>query len=906
MSQESHSEDPIVETDEATDDENGRFAATEIGDERRASHSSSELVWKECATKSVVQRNNMETWGVGGRLQLDTIEGNQESERKMMRHASHARCVRVDPEFSAPPEPVVTVSRCVCCCNYSENPSRFAGNYERHARGAVCDCLPCRPCGGFPAPSSGCRRNSQVGWCICSRCYTCGGRAPDQAISLSREALTSVRLLTEIASALPHYPSHGHFLEEEQFLLLDWQHQLGQRGMESGVALGGQHGDATRSLTSPKRDVSHDGHQGNSGTNADEAGHGAMTGRGKCEWSRTTGANVGSLSRVADACLASAGRPQVASMHPFARGGFGESTTENGPCRGGGLPRSLGSLATKLGVYKELLQPGDSHYDFCVVALLSSVASHRDPAWVPPNANSLAGSAFSPLPTKSPPLTNAAVPGPLPAYGAGSIHSLSLNMNKCGAFVFHPPPIIKIRQIERLHNPLLLQRYLHERESMLLLKGSRGCASVEDIIGNPILRVHPDHAGMACLNEFFLFHGCNADRAELIAVSGFDFRRGGENRGKLFGVGTYFSPHASKADLYTRPMREPSTAAPAGVKAGSLASSSTAVRPPSSNHVQSGAAKVDGSRSRGTFSNSKHNFTSVFKRGARISGSHGSGSQTEAQPRDERRGNKSRARRLLAFASYGLWEGHNGGSGDKEVDSPLSKTRASLTAGDRGETQGECLACTRSFASVARIPRTRSDSCGGLPGSSMINFPDESQNGEDDNELEEDDQDFREGQRQPNGENGISQRGEDTEGASANPKTAIRTLVLSRVCLGEVCKATRAMPEARMPPPMPGASMDAFRGPCYPVTGSGNAGRGTCGTASSTGKDDSNALVCNPTSSEPPLIHYDSVMAENRTRGGVVDSIEFVVFERGQALPLYCITYTHDPSCCCASCYRHD
>ncbi|EPT30265.1 hypothetical protein TGME49_202030 [Toxoplasma gondii ME49] len=861
MGQGSRSEGPIVETDEETDDENERFAATEIGDEGRASHSFSELVWKECATarwladvdeegrnsvvasnspdlgsprsssawrssfldtcnqKNVVRRNNTETQRVGGRLQLGTLRGNQESERigdlsgtedhcsssderttasrrcldenvrcrwlrcrdtgKMMRHASHTLCVRAAPECSAPPEPVVTVSRRVCCCDYSENPSRFAGNCERHAGEAVCDCLPCRRCGGFPAPSSGCRGGtSQIGWGHCSRCYACGGRAPEQAISLSWEALTSVRLLTEIASALPHYPSHGHFLEEEQILLLDWQYQLGQRRMESGVPPCVQHGDATRSLTSPKRDVSHDGHQGNSGTNADEAGQGAMAGRGKCEWSRTTGANVGSSSCVVDACLASAGRHQAASMRPFARDGFGESTAENRPRRDGGLPRSLGSLATKLGVYKELLQPGDSHYDFCVVA--------------------------------------------------------------------------------------------------------------------------------ACLNEFFLFHGCKADRAELIAVSGFDFRRGGENRGKLFGVGTYFSPLASKADLYTRPIREPSTTAPAGVRAGSVASSSTAVRAPSSNQVQSGAAKVDGSGSRGTFSNSKNNFTSVFKRGARTSTSHCSGRQTEAQPREERRGSKSRVRRLLAFASYGLWEGNNGGNGHNEVESPLSGTRAPLTSGDCGETRGECLACTRSFASVARIPRARSYCCRGLPGSSMINFPDEFQNGEDDNKLEEDDRDFREAQRQPSSENGISQRGEDTDGASANPKTAIRTLVLSRVCLGEVYKATRAMPEARMPPPMPGVSMDAFRGPCHPVVGSGNAGGGTSGTASSTSKGGIDALVCNPTFSEPQLIHYDSVMAENRTRGGVVDSIEFVVFERGQALPLYCITYTHDPSCCCASCYRYD
>ncbi|CBZ52494.1 conserved hypothetical protein [Neospora caninum Liverpool] len=502
------------------------------------------------------------------------------------------------------------------------------------------------------------------------------------------------------------------------------------------------------------------------------------------------------------------------------------------------------------------------------------------------------------------------MPGPLPAYGPGSMHALSLNVSKCGAFVFHPPPILRIRQIDRLHNPLLLQRYLHEREAMLLFKGNRGCASIDDVIGNPMLRVHPDHSGMVCLNEFFLFHGCKADRAELIAVSGFDFRRGGENRGKLFGAGTYFSPLASKADLYTRPVGDDPAAAPAVAKPARLSSTSATIRASSSTQLQTSVVSGDGAGSAGSSSSSKNNFTCVFKRPACMSAPQGSGSRTPATPREDRGANKSRARALFGFASYGLRKGHGGGRGENEMDPRLSESCVPLTASDSA-TRGECVECTRSFASVARTPCARFDSCGGLPlKSGKTSSPEESQNGEGEKEVEEEDHNTRYAQRQHIATNAMNQSGQDAEATMANPKTAIRTLILSRVCLGEVYRANRAMPEARMPPAVADPCWDAFRGAGdrgsrSPVAGSGSSGGAASGTARASGKDDSNAPVCNPTSPESQLIHYDSVMAENRTKGGVVDSIEFVVFERGQALPLYCITYTHDPSCCCASCYRY-
>merc|ERR1712224_331793 len=52
-------------------------------------------------------------------------------------------------------------------------------------------------------------------------------------------------------------------------------------------------------------------------------------------------------------------------------------------------------------------------------------------------------------------------------------------------------------------------------------------------------------------NEHFLFHGARPEVLDEICKGGFDPRRVGEQVGKLFGVATYLTPNASKADTYT-------------------------------------------------------------------------------------------------------------------------------------------------------------------------------------------------------------------------------------------------------------------------------------------------------------------------------------------------------------------
>ena len=54
-------------------------------------------------------------------------------------------------------------------------------------------------------------------------------------------------------------------------------------------------------------------------------------------------------------------------------------------------------------------------------------------------------------------------------------------------------------------------------------------------------------------NEFLFYHGAPSGIIEQLQLSGLDPRRGGENAGKLFGVGTYLATNSSKSDIYTKP-----------------------------------------------------------------------------------------------------------------------------------------------------------------------------------------------------------------------------------------------------------------------------------------------------------------------------------------------------------------
>ena len=58
------------------------------------------------------------------------------------------------------------------------------------------------------------------------------------------------------------------------------------------------------------------------------------------------------------------------------------------------------------------------------------------------------------------------------------------------------------------------------------------------------------------MNELLLYHGCDAARTGRLFEQGLDPRYAGSNAGKMFGAGTYLACHASKSDIYTKPLFE--------------------------------------------------------------------------------------------------------------------------------------------------------------------------------------------------------------------------------------------------------------------------------------------------------------------------------------------------------------
>lgn len=94
-----------------------------------------------------------------------------------------------------------------------------------------------------------------------------------------------------------------------------------------------------------------------------------------------------------------------------------------------------------------------------------------------------------------------------------------------------------------MNNPRLRTGYLSTLDEIAGLR--RQCASIEEL---DTYRAEPMYVD---LNECFLFHGATPEIVAKICKGGFDPRRGGEGKGKMFGIATYLTPVASKADIYT-------------------------------------------------------------------------------------------------------------------------------------------------------------------------------------------------------------------------------------------------------------------------------------------------------------------------------------------------------------------
>ncbi|XP_026192616.1 uncharacterized protein LOC34617793 [Cyclospora cayetanensis] len=436
------------------------------------------------------------------------------------------------------------------------------------------------------------------------------------------------------------------------------------------------------------------------------------------------------------------------------------------------------------------LSPSDTLYQFCVAAVYSSLAEHREP--VPPYT------------VYRPPLGSFVAP-------LDPDNTMTLEGSSCNKNLLH-----------------MYMPYLNLKEGKLSL-------------GNPSryssFSFHQPPIIVACLNEYFLFHGCTEERAKLIALSGFDFRRGGENGGKLFGIGTYFSPFASKADLYTRL----NDSASRSVGPGPLMPIALHNLPsltPLPVHLARPAKGAPGGS------------PAVPGIPGQMVATMGGPSAVLSDP------NATRSTAVSLRLLKGSWVGGGKGGGSGPPLMPASSASHSTQpegAIKKEKETGLRAVCTK----FARQNNGRSNSqskAGVVPG----------QKGGTSTVATTQPTNSHQQARAPDAAGGANRhaKGSAVRASSSNSSTRppLRCLLLARVCLGEVYKALGPISDARMPP-----------------------------------------LKAHPVSSK---LTYDSVMAECRTRGGIVDGVEFVVFERAQALPEFIITYSHASQCQCAECHR--
>ncbi|CDI75738.1 hypothetical protein, conserved [Eimeria praecox] len=430
---------------------------------------------------------------------------------------------------------------------------------------------------------------------------------------------------------------------------------------------------------------------------------------------------------------------------------------------------------------RAVLSPSDVLYQFCVAAVYSSLAEHRES--VPPYA------------VYRPPVGSFVSPSNYTSMPVGPTQQHALLQS------YRP--------------------YLVMKDGKLTLGSPNRFNSVS---------FHQPPIFVAHLNEYFLFHGCTEERAGLIALSGFDFRRGGENGGKLFGVGTYFSPHASKADLYTRP--------------NDFSGKATGPSPFSAVTFHISLPTLPFLPARMT--QPPVGLPTASSVLTSIPTNVGTGGSSVGTPRH----GTGKTCGSLRFGKGGWLASGRGSTSAARTAAgnsapPTTPGGASKKDKEKGRFRAVCAKLTRQ-GSGGNTSRSKDSSVSGqalnsqkhsnlLPASLQQKI------------------DTTGGKTQQAGTKGLHP-------ISSTPQPITRCLLLARVCLGEVYKALSPMPDARMPPNKP---------------------------------DSATAKLA-----------YDSVMAECRTRGGVVDGVEFVVFERAQALPEFVITYSHAAHCQCAECHR--
>lgn len=123
---------------------------------------------------------------------------------------------------------------------------------------------------------------------------------------------------------------------------------------------------------------------------------------------------------------------------------------------------------------------------------------------------------------------------------------------------FCEAPRLEVAHLHAVVNPRLMKLY-HSKLEEFREQRPGSCTRVPGFRGFGLLKI-PEIKGSDPekhnLNEYFLFHGSKSAAIDEIWQNGFDPRRGGEGTGNMFGVASYFTPHASKADIYTESLLE--------------------------------------------------------------------------------------------------------------------------------------------------------------------------------------------------------------------------------------------------------------------------------------------------------------------------------------------------------------
>lgn len=110
-----------------------------------------------------------------------------------------------------------------------------------------------------------------------------------------------------------------------------------------------------------------------------------------------------------------------------------------------------------------------------------------------------------------------------------------------------PPPEVEIIRVSEVLNPTSSNAYGQQLAQMQEI-WTTDRESVPELVRAIPIRTSWNGPRM---NEVLLFHGCKWDAVFGILREGFDTRLGGTGTGAAFGIGSYFTTVASKADGYT-------------------------------------------------------------------------------------------------------------------------------------------------------------------------------------------------------------------------------------------------------------------------------------------------------------------------------------------------------------------